>query len=150
MSTGREIEAHDAIVGFEQSSIGGEIGRATGVGLDVDAPLGGIEAVGSEGARAAKILDGIDVLVPAVVAVSGHALGVLISEGATKGFDDGEGGEVFGGYELDTMGLTALLVLDEGVDIGVNSRERREAPFTDGLHGAGASADGKKGAVVAK
>lgn len=124
VSTGREIEAHDTIVGVEQSCVGGEIGRATGVGLDVDAPPGGIEAVGSEGAGAAKILDGVDVLVPAVVAVSGHALGVLISEGATKGFDDGEGGEVFGGDELDAMGLTALLVLDEVVYLRVNDRER--------------------------
>jgi len=46
VATGGEIQTHDAIVGLEHSGVGGEVGRRTRVGLNVDAPLGGIEMEG--------------------------------------------------------------------------------------------------------
>lgn len=50
VAAGGEVEAHDAVVGVEDSGVGGEVGRGAAVGLDIDAPLGGVEAVGLEGA----------------------------------------------------------------------------------------------------
>ncbi|URE31071.1 Nuclear transport factor 2 (NTF2) domain [Musa troglodytarum] len=143
VSAGGKVEAHDAVMGIEKGGVGGEIGRTTGVWLDVDAPPGGVESVGGEGAGTAEVLDGVDVLVAAVVAVAGHALGVLVSESAAEGLDDGEGGEVLGGDELDSVRLAPLLVFDEIVDLRVDGGERRESPFAHGLHGC--SSRGRNG-----
>ncbi|KOM43817.1 hypothetical protein LR48_Vigan05g142200 [Vigna angularis] len=55
VAAGGEIQTHDAVVGLEQCSVGGEVGRRTRVGLDVDAPPGGIEMEGLEGAGTTQV-----------------------------------------------------------------------------------------------
>lgn len=50
MAARRQIEPHDTVVGVEHRRVGGEIGRGAAVWLDIDAPFGGVEAVGLEGA----------------------------------------------------------------------------------------------------
>ena len=134
VAAGGEIEAHDAVVGVEDGGVGGEIGRGAAVGLDIDAPFGRVEAVGDQGAGLGEVFDLVDEFVAAVVAVAGHALGVFVGEGAAQGFDDGEGGEVFGGDELDAAALAALLLLDEVVDVGVDNGKRGVAPLRDWIH----------------
>lgn len=134
VAAGGEVEAHDAVVGLEDGGVGGEVGGGAGVGLDVDAPAGGVEAVGLEGAGAAEVLDLVDVLVAAVVAVARHALGVLVGEGGAEGLDDGEGGEVLGGDQLDPPALPPLLLLDQVVDLRIHRMQRRVAPHRHRIH----------------
>lgn len=122
-------------MGLQQRGVGSEVSRAAGVGLDIDAPLGRIQMEGLERTGAAEVLDLIDELVTAVVAVARHALGILIGKGAAKGFDDGEGSEVLGGDKLDAMGLAALLMFDKVMDFGIDGDERGVAPGGDGIHG---------------
>lgn len=143
VAAGGEVEAHDAVVGLEDGGVGGEVGGGAGVGLDVDAPGGGVEAVGLEGAGAAEVLDLVDVLVAAVVAVAGHALGVLVGEGGAQGLDDREGGEVLRRDQLDPPALPPLLLLDQVVDVRIHRLQRRVAPCRDGIHGNGACGEEK-------
>ena len=120
VAAGREVQAHDAVVGVEDGGVGGEVGGGAGVGLNVNAPFGGVAVEGLEGTRAAEILDLVDVLVSAIVAVAGHALGVLVGEGAAEGFNDGEGCEVLGGNQLYPSALPPLFLLDQVVDLGIH------------------------------
>lgn len=129
VATGGQVEAHDAVVGVEESGVGSEVGRGAGVGLNVDAPLGGVAVEGLHGAGAAEVLDLVDVLIATVVAVAGHALGVLVSEGAAEGLDDGEGGEVLGGDQLDPPALPPLFLLDQVMDLRIHSVEAGVPPF---------------------
>lgn len=134
VATGRQIEPHDPIVGLEHGRVRREVGRAARVGLHIDAPPGGVQSVCLEGAAAAEVLDLVDVLVAAIVAVAGHALGVLVGEGAAQGLDHREGGEVLRRDKLDPPGLAPLLLLDEVVDLRVDGVERGVAPVGDGFH----------------
>jgi hypothetical protein len=132
-----KIQAHDAVVGLEHGRVGGEVGRRTGVGLHIDAPAGGVEVEGLEGARPAKVLDLVNELVASVVPVARHALGVFVGEGATQCLDDGEGGEVLGRNQLDSPALAPLLLLDEVVDFWVHRVEGCVSPVADGIHCCG-------------
>lgn len=119
----------------EHGSVGGEIGRASGVRLDIDTPLGGIETVGLEGAGAAEVFDLVNEFVATVVTVSGHAFGVFVGQGAAEGLDNGEGGEVFRRYELDAAALAAFLLLNEVMDLRIHCYKWSIAPGIDGIHG---------------
>ena len=114
-----EVEAHDTIVRAEQGGVDGEVGGRAGVGLDIDAPLLGVEAVRLEGALLAKGLDLIDDLVTAVVTSAGKALGVFVGQSRAEALHDGTGGEVLRGDELKAGPLTVLLLLDEVVHFGI-------------------------------
>ena len=87
-----------------------------------------------EGSAPAKVFDLIDVLVPPVVSVTGHALGVLVGEGAAQCLNHGERGEVFGGDELDPTALPTLLLLDQVVDFWVYLVERCVSPLVYWIH----------------
>lgn len=129
-----QIQAHDPVVGLEDGGVGGEICGGAGVGLDIDAPGLGVDVEGLEGSGAAEVLDLVDELVAAVVAVAGHALRVLVGEGAAEGLDHGERREVLGGDELDAAALAPLLLLDEVVDFGVHGVERGVPPLVYWIH----------------
>src|SRR5262249_17010405 len=60
---------------------------------------------------------------PAVVALTGVALGVLVSEYATRGFEHGLRGEVLASDELELPILPRDLVLDRVEDFRIDLRE---------------------------
>ena len=62
-----QVQAHDAAVGLDDSGVDGKVGGRSGVGLDVDAPLLGVESEGREGALLGEGLQLVDELVAAVV-----------------------------------------------------------------------------------
>lgn len=78
VATVRQIQAHDAVVGCEETRVDGKVGGRTGVGLDIDAPFGGIQIEGLQRSLLAQTLVGIDMLVTAVVARTRVALRVLV------------------------------------------------------------------------
>lgn len=94
VSTGREVETHDAVLGLDHGGQGSEVGGRSRVRLDVDTPLLGGETKGLEGTLAAEVLDLVDVLVTTVVTGTGETLGVLVGQGGAVGLHDGLGGEV--------------------------------------------------------
>lgn len=51
-----EVETHEAVVGLEERCVHCHVGRGARVGLHVDTPLLGVEAVGLEGASLAEPL----------------------------------------------------------------------------------------------
>jgi len=100
-------------VRFEESSVHGEVGGTTRVGLHVHAPLLGIETVGLEGARLTEFLNLIDDFISSVVSGVGETLRIFIGEGRSKAFHDSTGCEVLGSDELKRLPLAILLLLNE-------------------------------------
>lgn len=113
MTTVREIQTHQAAMRRHQGLVHLQVGRAATQGLDVDTPFGGVEAEGLEGALLAEQLDLVDVLVAAVVAGAGLALGVLVGHGRAEGVEDGAGSDILRGNKDDGLPLALdLLGLD--------------------------------------
>ena len=94
-----QVKTHQPLVGPHDGLVDLEVGGAAGQGLDVDTPLSGVEAKGLESALLASELNLVNVLVAAVVAGAGVALGVLVGHGGTESIEDGTGGDVLGGDE---------------------------------------------------
>lgn len=67
LSTVGEIETHETVVGLHESTIDVEVGGGTGQGLDVDAPLLGVQVEGLQGAFLAEALRHVDLLVTTIV-----------------------------------------------------------------------------------
>lgn len=133
----------------KQCGVGGEISRGAGIRLDVNTPLVGIETKCSEGAGSAQTLDLVDDMVAAVVAGAGEALGVLVGEDGAEGVQDGLGGEVLRGDELETAPLAVLLGLDETVELRVDGGEREVARRGGGGRG-GLGERGEREAATGK
>merc|ERR1712010_331452 len=121
----RKVERHDAVVGLEERAVDVEVRGGSGEGLDVDAPLFGVQPEGLEGPLLAEALGHIDELVSAVVPRAGVALRVLVGHDGSEGLHDGLGGEVLGRDELEALPLPVLLVLDDVEELGVDLREGR-------------------------
>jgi hypothetical protein len=75
-SEGQESKGEEVGWGLRGERRAGARARAT----HVDAPLLGVEVVGRERARNAQLLDLVNVLVAAIVARVGQALGVLVGQ----------------------------------------------------------------------
>ena len=71
----------------------------------VDTPLLRVQAECLECALLAQQLNGVDVLVTAVVAGAGVTLGVLVGHGRAKSVEDGAGGDILRGDEEDGLAL---------------------------------------------
>ncbi len=127
VSAGGEVEAHDAVVWAEEGCVDCEVGWGARVGLDVDAPLVGGEAVGLDGALLAEDLDLVDYLVSSVVAGVWETLGVFVGEGGAEALHDGAGGEVLRGDEFEGFPLAVFLLFDEVVEFRVVFLEGDEA-----------------------
>lgn len=97
VSTGGEVETHDAVLGLDHGGQGSEVGSRSRVRLDVDTPLLSRETEGLEGTLAAEVLDLVDVLVTTVVTGTGETLRVLVGQGGAVGLHDGLRGEVLYG-----------------------------------------------------
>ena len=73
-----------------------------------------------------RALDGerfrdVDPFTPAVVAAARIPLGIFVREYAADGLHDRGAGVILGSDELDLLDLTAPLVLDRGIDLGINA-----------------------------
>lgn len=145
MTTRWQIQSHNAIMRLKQSGVGGKVGRAAWVRLHIHAPLGCVKMKRLKSSRSTQILDVINELVPSIVPVTRHALGVLVGQGAAKCLNDSEGGEVLRCDELDASALAALLPLDQIVDFGIDLDERSESPWRDRIHGGGGGGSGGGG-----
>ena len=109
--------------GCKRGQIDGHVGLAAGVGLDVDV-LGAEELLGPV---AGQVLDHVDVLAAAVVALPGIALGIFVGQHAADGLHDGGAGVVFAGDHFQPV----LLAVDFAGNGGPNFR----VFFGDEVHG---------------
>lgn len=87
-----------------------------------------------EGPRLAEVLDLVNVLVAAVIAVSWYTLRILVGEGAAECLDDGKRGEVLGGDEFDSPTLPPLLLLNEIVDLRIHRLKGGVTPYRNWIH----------------
>jgi hypothetical protein len=127
VTTVGEIKTHQTLVGAHQGLVDLEVGRAARKALDVDTPLGGVEAESLEGTLLAGDLNGIDVLVATVVTGTGVTLGVLVAHGRTQSIEDSAGGEVLRGNQDDGLALTLDLLLLQTTAIS-NQLSKNDAP----------------------
>ena len=114
----RQREAHHRVARVEQRVVDGGVRLGAGVRLHVG-------VVGAEQRLRAidrELLDDVDVLAAAVVALAGIALGVLVREDAPLRLEDRGGHEVLAGDHLQRALLAFELTADRlghlGVDIG--------------------------------
>ena len=105
-----QIQTHQPAVGGHDGLVDLEVGRAAAQALDVDTPLRAVEAEGLQGTLLAEKLDLVDVLVAAIVASAGQALGVLVGHGRSKGIEHSAGCDILGGDEDDGLALTLDLM----------------------------------------
>jgi hypothetical protein len=116
----REREAHDRVARVEQGEVDGRVGLRAGVRLHVGV-LGPEQLLG---AVDRELLDDVDVLAAAVVALAGIALGVLVREHRALTLEHRLGHEVLGRDHLEGVLLPAELALDRLGDLGVDVRQR--------------------------
>ncbi|MNQ94298.1 hypothetical protein D3C85_1098080 [compost metagenome] len=105
-----QAHAEDGIAGIDQRQVHGRVGRGTGVRLDVG-------VVGAEqllGPIYCKLLDHVDMLATAVVALARIAFGVLVGQAAALGLHDPFACVVFRGDQLDVIFLALLFGVDRG------------------------------------
>ena len=107
MTALRQVHAHDGIAQIEQGEVDGQIGLCAGVGLDV----GVLCAEQLAGALDGDVLHLIHIGTPAVVALAGQALGVLVGEDAAHSGHDGGRDDVLAGDELDIFPLAGQLTV---------------------------------------
>ena len=74
-------------------------------------------------AVACQVLDDVSEFATTVVSFSRIALGVLIGEDGTGGFEHGFGDEVLAGNHLQALVLAAALVFNGSGDFGIHFRE---------------------------
>ncbi len=87
-----------------------------------------VRVVGAEEARravAGEVLDLVDDLAATVVALPGHALGVLVVEPGAERLEHRDGREVLRGDQLEGLLLTLQLEVEECRDLGVGGAQRR-------------------------
>ena len=115
VATVGEIEGEDRVARLNGGHVDRGIGLRAGVGLHVDM-LGAEQAFEPV---AGEILDLVDKLAAAVVAVAGIALGIFVREHAPDRLHDGGAREVLAGDHLQPLVLARLLGLHGGPDIRV-------------------------------
>lgn len=81
VSTAREVESHDAVVGIQKRGIDGKIRRRAGVRLYVDTPFFRVQAIRSKSALLAHDLHLVDDLISTIVARTRVTFRILVREG---------------------------------------------------------------------
>ena len=114
-----KIHAHERIARLEQGGVDLQIGLRAGMRLDV----GKLRAEKRLGALDGQRLQLVGVDAAAVVALAGVALGVFVGQDGAHGGDDGGGGDVLRGDQLDVLVLTVVFALDHGGDLRVEAVE---------------------------
>lgn len=105
------MRPHDGLVNLQ-------VRRRTTQALDVDTPLLGIQAECLERSGLAQQLDGIDVLVSAVVTGARVALGVFVGHGRAQGVEHRAGSHILGGDQDDGFALALdLFFLEVGTEL---------------------------------
>ena len=114
-----QVHAHHPVAGLEDAEIGRHVRLGAGVGLDVDVLGAGVER---EGTLLREPLGHVDVLAAAVVALARKALGVLVRQPRTLGFEHGGRHVVLAGDQLDLVVLAPALaehrLPQDGIDLG--------------------------------
>mmetsp|Transcript_58697 Transcript_58697/g.139771 ORF Transcript_58697/g.139771 Transcript_58697/m.139771 type:complete len:372 (-) Transcript_58697:293-1408(-) len=110
-----QVQAHDTCVRRQQGRVHRKVGRATGVGLHVHAPLLLIQAERLQRTLLAKVLHLVNNLIATVIAGSRLALRVLVGQSGAQALHHCTGREVLRGDELDAPHLPALLLLHQVV-----------------------------------
>lgn len=105
MATMRQIQTHQAIMRSHDCLVYLQVRRAPTQALDVDAPLLWVEAECFQGSGLAHQLNGVDVLIAAIVAGAWVAFGVLVGHGRTQSVKDGPRRDIFGSDEDDGFSL---------------------------------------------
>ena len=111
---------------LDEGGIGRLVGLGAGVGLHVG--VGGAEELA--GAVAREVLDEVDLLAAAVVALAGVALCVLVGEDGAHGLHHRGAGDVLGCDELDLVALASELGVDDAGDVWVGVVEVLEGHGT--------------------
>ena len=116
----RQREAHDRVAGLQQRVVDGGVRLRARVRLHV----GVLGAEQRLGAVDRELLDHVDVLAAAVVALARIALGVLVRQHAALALEDRLGHEVLRRDHLQRPLLALELVADRLRDLGVDFGER--------------------------
>jgi hypothetical protein len=111
MSTVRQVKTHEPVMRPHDCLVNLQVGGATAQALDIDTPLLRVEAECCESTRLAQKLDGVNVLVSAVVAGTGVALGVLVGHGRAERVKYSAGGNILRGDEENGLALTLDFLL---------------------------------------
>ena len=104
-----QAHAEDGIARLHQRHVDGGVGLRTGMGLDVG--VVGLEQL--LGAVDGQLFGDVHELAAAVIALARIALGILVGQHRTLGFEHARAGVVFRGDQLD-MGFLALLFALQG------------------------------------
>jgi hypothetical protein len=113
MATVGKVKTHESIMRPHDSLVNLEIGRAARQTLDVDTPLLTVDVEGFKGTSLACQLNGINVLVTAVVSSTWVTLGVFVGHWGSEGIKNCTRRYVLGGDEDDGLALTLNLELLE-------------------------------------
>ena len=117
----RQVPAHrkahpeHRVARIERRVVDGEVGLRARVRLHV----GVIRAEQRADAIAREVLDDVDLLATAVVALARKPLGVLVGENGTGGLEHGHRHEVLGGDQLDGPALAREFGVDRRGDLGI-------------------------------
>ena len=101
-----QIETHQTVMRTHQGLVDLEVGWATTQTLHIDPPLLRIEVESAEGAGLACQLNGVNMLVPAVVTSPRVAFRILVAHGRTQRIVDGSRCDIFRRNEDDGLPLT--------------------------------------------
>jgi hypothetical protein len=124
-----ELERQDRVARIEAGEVDGHVRLRARVRLD-------IRVVGAEerlGAVDRELLDLVDDLASAVVALARIALRVLVRRHAPDGLEDRGPGEVLGGDQLDLTALPFELAAEKNGDLGIDVNEGRSPELAQRL-----------------
>ena len=110
-----EAHADERVARLQKRGVDGQIRLRAAVRLDVD----GLAAEERLGALDRDALDLVDDLAAAVITLAGQTLGVFVGQNAPHAGDDGRGGDVLRGDQLEVALLAAQLLRGQLGDLGV-------------------------------
>ena len=116
-----KAHAQHGVARLEQGKVHGGVGLRAGMGLHI----GVVGAKEFLGALAGQILDLIDELTAAIVALAGIALGVLVRQVGTHRLHDGGADEVFRSDQFNVRLLTLQFALHGGINFRVGLLDGR-------------------------
>ena len=125
----RELEREDRVARLQRGHVDGHVRLGARVRLDV-------RVLGSEQRLRAvdrRLLDLVDDVAAAVVALARVALGVLVRRHRADGFEDARPREVLGRDQLDLAALALELLAEELRDLGVDLGEPGGAQLLERL-----------------
>ena len=110
-----EAHAQNGVARLDERRIGSVVGLSAGMRLHV----GELRAEKLLGALDRQVLDDVDLLAAAVVALARVTLGVLVGKNAAHGLHDGRRDDVLGSDQLDGAALTRKLLAQSLGNFGV-------------------------------